>query len=729
VTDLVGVAVLLSVTPPVKDAAAAFSKGDKKDIEILRKFHQQVAAIQRDGIWWLHTVVPSLAQLPEKDYTQCVRKILFLEPLEGYYMKDGWPPENERSVLLRLISEVAVLEDTLTRVLLLGLTDRPLLPQDAQEIVDKMVRRAAIAYSTDLPTIPCIEREELIDTVFRLSAYNYPEGIQLPRDYHPPKLAISKMYWKSWLILLILSACSPTTIGRIAWINYPTLRCMMEMVITNNYSFPPSGQTDEEKQRDLQIVCQEKEEILQFESYLAAATTKEVITEKSSHLLNQLMRMDPRGPPRKPPTPVMDQLKFAAKRMSLGHKLCKSRDPDFLLSIIQKQGTTQSMTWLVDLIQSSSGSLDLLPVQCLCEFLLLESDEKEKEHGHKRDAKGKREQGIAQQHQLLDRLHSMLMGTEAEVNTTASIIEYFLERLPSEQPQTRAQGLKGLKLILSGPQGWSEEDSSTNKRSFKWLLEKLPTLRHFHDIKNDVCTALRKACKVETDTEVVTAYLIFLSQHSIDNDLVGLSLELASIITYRISLSDRLLSSAENLVSSSTELRDKSLKALITIFVSHLTNALRTSEPPDIEQRELIIVQWRDGKMAFLHWSVIRAMVVILTRGPPSEDQEQYWQLMEAWFPKNDPQPVCFIMQTREQAYIFEQGLKLCMIRSPVAQLVTAALEASALEELLIFVQSFGIPVESMSCLLQKLDETAREQPNALQAVLNDPNSPSDSGK
>jgi hypothetical protein len=36
VTDLVGVAVLLSVTPPVKDAAAAFSKGDKKGSCTLR---------------------------------------------------------------------------------------------------------------------------------------------------------------------------------------------------------------------------------------------------------------------------------------------------------------------------------------------------------------------------------------------------------------------------------------------------------------------------------------------------------------------------------------------------------------------------------------------------------------------------------------------------------------------------------------------------------------------
>lgn len=30
------------------------------------------------------------------------------------------------------------------------------------------------------------------------------------------------------------------------------------------------------------------------------------------------------------------------------------------------------MPWLAELVQSSEGSLDVLPVQCLCEFLLLD---------------------------------------------------------------------------------------------------------------------------------------------------------------------------------------------------------------------------------------------------------------------------------------------------------------------------------------------------------------------
>jgi len=34
------------------------------------------------------------------------------------------------------------------------------------------------------------------------------------------------------------------------------------------------------------------------------------------------------------------------------------------------QGTSKSMPWLADLVESNDSSLDVLPVQCLCEFLL-----------------------------------------------------------------------------------------------------------------------------------------------------------------------------------------------------------------------------------------------------------------------------------------------------------------------------------------------------------------------
>ena len=38
------------------------------DIEVLYNFQQQVAIIQRDAIWWMHTVVPKFAEPKASDY-------------------------------------------------------------------------------------------------------------------------------------------------------------------------------------------------------------------------------------------------------------------------------------------------------------------------------------------------------------------------------------------------------------------------------------------------------------------------------------------------------------------------------------------------------------------------------------------------------------------------------------------------------------------------------------
>lgn len=43
------------------------------------------------------------------------------------------------------------------------------------------------------------------------------------------------------------------------------------------------------------------------------------------------------GPARRPPQNVIDQLKATNKTLKLGQMLCRSRSPDFLLEIIQRQ--------------------------------------------------------------------------------------------------------------------------------------------------------------------------------------------------------------------------------------------------------------------------------------------------------------------------------------------------------------------------------------------------------
>ena len=48
--------------------AGATSISSSPDLEVLRSFQNQIAAIQRDAVWWLHTVVPAISKLAPKDY-------------------------------------------------------------------------------------------------------------------------------------------------------------------------------------------------------------------------------------------------------------------------------------------------------------------------------------------------------------------------------------------------------------------------------------------------------------------------------------------------------------------------------------------------------------------------------------------------------------------------------------------------------------------------------------
>lgn len=54
-------------------------------------------------------------------------------------------------------------------------------------------------------------------------------------------------------------------------------------------------------------------------------------------LLTLMSPITHRGPPRRPPPHILDQVKALNQSLRLGHLLCRSRNPDFLLHIIQRQ--------------------------------------------------------------------------------------------------------------------------------------------------------------------------------------------------------------------------------------------------------------------------------------------------------------------------------------------------------------------------------------------------------
>lgn len=74
---------------------------------------------------------------------------------------------------------------------------------------------------------------------------------------------------------------------------------------------------------------------------------------------------------RKPPDSFISKMQSFDTQFRISHKLSCCRSPDFLLDIMNAQGSAQSMNWLGPIIQAEPDTLDALPISFLCELLLI----------------------------------------------------------------------------------------------------------------------------------------------------------------------------------------------------------------------------------------------------------------------------------------------------------------------------------------------------------------------
>lgn len=497
--DLASLCMFLSVSPQIREATVSIRAGrEAKASKVLIDFYEQMSRIQCEALKWMYEVVPIQFRPSENDYTQSLNKLLILVPPELYSKGDQWPPEQERALLMRLVADIPIQQESILYLILIGIKKEiPFKVPETMEVLEQVIRRAAGLRITEYPPL-FADNLDIADFLFTMAEYHHPENIVLPVGYDPPKLVISTLYWKAWNILLMLSAHNPTTFGAFCWEHYPMLRNLMEMCITNQFtnSKPP----DEE----LQVATLERTQILEFETHLAAATSKVVITENNSLLLSQLMLMDPLGVARRPPNVILEQLQNQNGTHKMGHLLCRSRKPDLLLDIIQRQGTSQSMPWLADLVQNSEGDFNHLPVQCLCEFLLSNSSNMD----NNRDF------------ELLNYLQRLLMDETTDHQASIEVLEYFLRRLASTSKQSRINAIKGLQLLLKV---FNKDDDTIDLdyAESDWLLRYLPMMPHFLAVRLIIIVQLRAACQIENDPDLVMIYIQFIAANTLDDPVPG----------------------------------------------------------------------------------------------------------------------------------------------------------------------------------------------------------------
>ncbi|CAG0917832.1 unnamed protein product [Notodromas monacha] len=731
--EIGALAIVLAVSPSVKEAALAMAKGERhKDLTPLVNFHRECSEIQRDAVYWIHTRTNDIFAPSSHDYVRGLHKLFWIDQNDFHWTLDSWPAENEKSILARIAAEIPVLEDTLLRLTAFGYSrDHPFKAADALELVDALVRRCAAAKS-DLPML-VMENTQFPDLLFKLTQYFHPEGTNFPENYSAPTIAIVSHYWKAWQVLVLVTAHNPASFGEFAYEEFPTLALFLEMCITNQFSWLPVGvlprdKCEELRVKEAQAVAFEKPKMLEYEFFLAGR----VVSEESSQLLSTVITLDIRGSPRKPPQQILAQLKALNATFRVGHLLCRSRSPDFLLKILDRQQASQALPWLGALVESCEGAFDMLPIPCLCEFLMIDSPQQ----NQKPTTQTRKQQVVAHLSYLVDASAFQdsqdqqqpidLEEDERAAENRVRVLDYFFQRLSSELSSVRKQAGVVLNLLLRQNNG----DVGMPDHPSWWLIKKLPKSKYLVTVLPQLTRALRQC-----DVRAVSAYLTFIAE-----EIVGfkggklalaafteLMLDLATVVVERNIIIDAVLKPSKK--RKNLEEQRTSLEALLTVFAkyfrAHFEARKSNISPPGSESN--VTITWVPaGKFPDVEvpLGVLHATFVLLTYGPPhGGDASCFHELCALWFDLHC-RPSAF--QGAEDGIeneiaLFPDWLALRMLRCNFSQAADAALAGiKDPGRLVVFFQSFGVPVNNMSKLLAALDACVDADPDAVADVVSD---------
>ncbi|XP_065178722.1 integrator complex subunit 1-like [Sycon ciliatum] len=765
--DLTCLACLLAVQPCLRDNSAP----------VVQKCQHMISRAIRDAMHWVHKVMPHLTKLTADDLKKRIRKLLFMENPELYTV-EGWPSEVERNGMLHFITNAPLREETLITLLVIGLSDLPFSPQDALEYGDRLVQRAANVHTTAHPTLHGIDNAETIfRIVMKCALYRAPANIILPEGCVPPRLAISQLYWKGCVLLLTLAVYNPKTVGIYAWKGYPVLHCLMEMVMTNTFVYPPSigpGQTREEIiARDHQKRQLEIEEILAYENHLSQACNRPPVTEVKSLLVNTVIHCDESGgPARRPQKDIIERLRASSKRLKLGDRLCRSRDPDFLLDVINAQGASQSMSWLSELVANSegSGSVDLLPTPCLCEFLMAHSEAELDANAWAPVALKDHMQHVlkVKRDELEARIRGLLCGEDCTLKGTVEVLDYFFKKLSSDGARSRRLSLKCLSSVLTntGSQRMLsattpmdvvetpvpkdddafdvelllEESLASTKRSpgaaigisslpvedivlsaslkdeFGWLLVDLPRLKHFKSaVLPCTISSLRAACMSESDPSVIRAFICFLAEHTPKSDVASVAKDFADMVVKRPNVCDQVLGTSSCSMTRTSSGDEETCSVVLTALLKLFSRAIQLAS----QEKEVLaawdkdatqLVQFPTGEMVALHVFIVHAVIGLLCK-MPSLDNPLYEAVLDLWFPESGALTTAYLLDSHDEAVMFSGTLRPKIVLSSNQRLLDAVLHSSTVTQLVHDLYLFGVPLVNASKIIQALEkELARDQ-------------------
>ncbi|CAM6088323.1 unnamed protein product [Calypogeia fissa] len=429
----------------------------KEKLLQVEKFSHDTANFQVEAVAWCTDVLAVyLPSMDENEFTRIVRQLLFLENSEVYL----GTAENVSEVDLvsfRLLSScLPAPEEILARLILMAISNYPLSQSEALKLIERLVWRAA-SLKKHMDGALTAASAQLPAAIFKLASFNLPGVIQQP----VAQLVVKDMYWRACLVVLIIAAYNPGTIGWFVWENLPTIRCLMEALLTCTRSFLPIGVDtvifSEVKKLELEAEQRDskaEEAISAFLDVVEKRRNDPTSTDSDTHgtplswpgshstsqsgeWKGKVMFLNQTGSTRRPPKSAVEELDRADATYQLGHLLRKSRSPDFFAEITKQQTLPQAWPWLRRILVQAPDVISFLPPVWQCELLFM--------HEGQYPLVRKLSLDIGK---LLSCLRQVIVNQQTNEAETESVVGFLARKLVAKSGGVRVQARRCFSCLL-----------------------------------------------------------------------------------------------------------------------------------------------------------------------------------------------------------------------------------------------------------------------------------------
>ena len=254
--------------------------------------------------------------------------------------------------------------------------------------------------------------------------------------------------------------------------------------------------------------------------------------------------------------------------------------------------------------------------------------------------------------------------------------------------------------------------------SSQWLLESIPSLPRFVSTLPRLLQYIQRACSVETGRHGLGTYFLFLAEHTPEDLVLETATRVAQIITSRFAVITRVFA------VGGRGSPDAALAGLLGLFKKAIEVARCTKVAPQADDgTQLLLVTFPAGGKAILHTALIEASYLLLSIAPPTTTATaNYRGLLSLWFSPQGLAEACAV-DTGERVPLVPLALLSHVLSSTNSLLVDAAVKIATHPQLCSYVQLCGVPVASMSRVLEALDTAVQSapKPSVFREGLRDP--------